>query len=82
MVCGCPVGVWALGFPRWYGSRSAPTCVLSRATVPELQSNLRLLLLVLGLEILRQSQALNLGWLLLMPGLGLTEASCCLFDRI
>ena len=24
---------------------------------------------------------MNLGWLLLVPCLGLTEASCCLFDR-
>ena len=36
---------------------------------------------MLGLEIPRQSQAVNLGWLLLGPGLGLIEASCCLFDR-
>ena len=27
----------------------------------------------------RRSRAVNLGWLLLVPGLGLTEASCCLF---
>ena len=37
---------------------------------------------MLGLEIPRQSQAVNLGWLLLVLGLGLTEASCCMFDRI
>ena len=37
---------------------------------------------MLGLETPRQSQAVNLGWLLLVPGLGLTEASCCLFERI
>ena len=36
---------------------------------------------MLGLEIPRQSQAVNLGWLLLVLGLGLTEASCCLFER-
>ena len=36
---------------------------------------------MLGLEISRQSQAVNLGWLLLVPGLGLAEASYCLFDR-
>ena len=28
------------------------------------------------------SQAVNLGWMLLVLGLGLTEASCCLFNRI
>ena len=39
-------------------------------------------LLVLGLDIPRQSQAVNLGWLLLVLGLGLTEASCCMVDRI
>ena len=54
----------------------------ARGTLPELQSNLRWLLLVLGLEIPRQSQAVNLGWLLLVSGLGFTEASCCLLDRI
>ena len=26
--------------------------------------------------------SINLGWLLLVLGLGLTEASCCLFERI
>ena len=36
---------------------------------------------MLGLEIPRRSPAVNLGWLLLVPCLGLTEASCCLFDR-
>ena len=25
---------------------------------------------------------MNLGWLLLVPGMGLTEASCCMFERI
>ena len=43
---------------------------------------MRWLLLVLGLEIPRQSQAVNLGWLLLVLGLELTEASCWLFERI
>ena len=42
----------------------------------------RWLLLVLDLEIPRWSQAVNLGWLLLVLNLGLTEASCCLLDRI
>ena len=47
---------------------------------------------MLGLEIPRQSQVVNLGWLLLVPGLellskkyggwGLTEAGYHLFDRI
>ena len=47
---------------------------------------------MLGLEILEQSQVVNLGWLLLVLGLGplskryggrvLTEASCCLLERI
>ena len=35
-----------------------------------------------GLEIPRQSQAVNLGWLLLVPGVGLTEGSCYLFKWI
>ena len=29
-----------------------------------------------------QSQAVSPGWLLLVPGLGLAEASYCLFERI
>ena len=52
------------------------------APLPELESNLRWLLLMVGLGIPRQSQAVNPGWPLLVPGLGLTEASCCLFERI
>ena len=43
---------------------------------------MRWLLLVLGLEIPRQSHAVNLGGLLLVLGLGLTEASCCSLERI
>ena len=26
--------------------------------------------------------SMNLGWLMLVPGLGLIEAHCCLFERI
>ena len=47
---------------------------------------------MLGLELPRRSQAVNLGWVLLVPGLGplskscglwgLTEAGWCLFERI
>ena len=37
---------------------------------------------LLDLEIPRHNQAVNLVWLLLVPGLGLTEASCCLFEKI
>ena len=37
---------------------------------------------MLGLEIPSQIQAVNVGWLLLVLVLGLTEASCCLFERI
>ena len=37
---------------------------------------------MLGLEIPSYGQAVNLGWLLLVLGLGLTEASCCMFDRL
>ena len=53
----------------------------AKGTLPVI-NNLRWLLLVLGLEIPRQSQAVNLNWLLLVLGLGLTGATCCLFDRI
>ena len=44
------------------------------------------------MEIPRQTEAVNIGWLLLVLGLGplskryrgweLTEAGCCLFERI
>ena len=37
---------------------------------------------MLGLDIPRQSQAVNLGWLLLVLILGLTETSCFLFDMV
>ena len=37
---------------------------------------------MLSLEIPREHQAVNLGWLQLVLDLGLTEASCCLFARI
>ena len=37
---------------------------------------------MLGLQIPRQSQAVNLGWLLLLRGLGITEANFCLFESI
>ena len=76
MVCSCPLGALALGFTGWCRPRSVLNCVLPRATLPVLQSNLRWPLFVLGLEIPRQSQAVNLGWLLLVLVLGLTEANC------
>ena len=82
MVRSCPLGALTLGLPGWCKPSLAPSCVLPQATLPELYSNLRWLLLVLGLEIPRRSQAVNLGQLLLVPGLGLTEASCFLFERI
>ena len=79
MVCSCPLGALALGFPGRYRPRSASTCFLPRATLPEVQSNLRWLLVVLGFEIPRRSQAVNLGWLLLVLGLGLMRpAVACL----
>ena len=56
--------------------------MLPGATLPEFESNLRWLLLVIRWKIPRGSQAVNLGWLLLVLALGLTEASCFLFDRI
>ena len=44
------------------------------------------LLLTLGLDVPRQGQAMNQGWLLLVPGhlargMGLAVAPCCLFER-
>ena len=37
---------------------------------------------MLGLEIPKQSQAVNLGLMVLGLGLGLTDTGCCLFERI
>ena len=70
MVCSCPLGTQAMGFPGWYRPGSAPTCAVPGATLHELISNLSWLLVLPGLEIPRQSQAVKLGWLLLVPGLG------------
>ena len=56
VVCSCPLGTQPLGFPWWCRQRSAPTCVLSRAIVPKIQSNLRWLLLVLGFEFLGEAK--------------------------
>ena len=42
MVCSCPLGAKALGFPGWYRPSSTPTCVLPGATLYELQSNLQM----------------------------------------
>ena len=75
----CACGDW--GFPGGAGQGQSPP-VFAWGPLSELHSNLRWLLLVLGLEIPRRSQAVNLGQLLLVPGLGLTEASCFLFERI
>ena len=78
------MGTLALAFPLWCKPRSPPTYVFSEATLPELLGNLRWLLLMLGLDIPRQSQVVNLSWLQLVlgVGLGLNEVSCGLFDRI
>ena len=57
-------------------------CVLSGATQISYKDICSWLLLVLGLEVPRQNQAVKLIWLLLVPSLELTEASCSLFDRI
>ena len=69
---------WSWSFPGGASQGQSPT-VLSRAILPELSKKV---VLVLGVEIASRTQAVNLGWLLLLPGLGLTEASCCLFERI
>ena len=73
-------------------AKVSPHLCFARSILPELESNLRWLLLMLGLKIPRQSQAVNLGWLLLVPDLGplskryrdygLTGAGCCLFDLL
>ena len=70
---------WPWGFLGGAGQGQLPPVFCLE---PPFLSNLRRLLLVRGLEIPRPSQAMKLIWLLLVPSLGLTEASCCLFDRI
>ena len=59
MVYSCSVGMQALGSPGRYGPRSATTCVLTRATQHKLLSDLQLALLVLGLEVPKQVQAVK-----------------------
>ena len=61
VVCGCPLDLLALGFTGWCRLKSAPTCVLPGVLYLSYKSNLRWLLLQLGLEIPRQRQAMNLS---------------------
>ena len=49
MVYSCPLGALALGFSGWCKPSSAPTCVLPRATLHELQSNLQMAATRVGL---------------------------------
>ena len=79
VIYSCPLGVLALGFARWCRLRSAPNCVLPQDH---------------HARIIKQSESstwAGLGDFLVKPncesrllvlGLGLTEASCCLFERI
>ena len=66
----CACGDW--GFPGGAGQGQSPP-VFAWGPLSELHSNLRWLLLVLGLEIPRGRQTVNLVWLLLLLGLGLTK---------
>ena len=68
--------------------RSFASCVLFKATQSELQSDLQMAAACAGLEPRLRGQAVNQGWLLLVPGLQLlsekyaqAEAGCCLFER-
>ena len=72
---------WPWAFPSGAGKSEHPPVFCLEPPYMSC-SYLRWLLLVLGLEMSRQREAANLGWLLLVPGLGLTEANCCLFERI
>ena len=51
MVCSCPLGVQALGFPSCCRSGSAITCVLPGATQHDLQSNLQMAATCAGLGV-------------------------------
>ena len=81
MVDSYPLGALTLSFLGGADQGQPPAC-FSLGTLTELQSNLRWLLFVLGLEMPRQSYTMKLIWLLLVLGLGPTEASYFLFDRI
>ena len=82
MISSFPLHAQTLQFPGWCRPRSTPPVVCQGPPCLSYKAILRWLPLVLGLEIPRQSQAMNLGWLLLVLGLGLTKASCCLFEKI
>ena len=86
---GLPTWSAAVHWVRWlWGfqvlqAKVSPHLCFAWGTLPGLKSNLRWLLLVLGLDIPRRSRAVNLGWLLLpVLGLGLIEASRSLFERV
>ena len=81
MVCSYPLGALALGFPEWWRPRSVLTCVLPRAIPPSIKESEKSAACA-GLGDSQANQAVNIGWLLLVLGLGLTEASCFVFDRI
>ena len=67
MVCSCPLSVLALGFPGWCRPRSAPTCVLPRAALPE-QSEMAATCAGLGDSQVKPSCETNLAAASAQPG--------------
>ena len=60
---------WPWGFPGGPGQGQLPPVFCLEPSSMSYKVTFRWLLLVLGLEIPRRSQAVNLGWLLLVPDL-------------
>ena len=59
-----------LGHPQKYRARYLPPVFFLEPPDICYKAICRWLLVALGLEVPRRSQAVNLGWLLLVPGLG------------
>ena len=53
MVCSCPLGALTPGVSQVEQAKFSPDLCFAQGTLTELYSNLRWLLLMLGLEILR-----------------------------
>ena len=64
------LGALVLGTPRRCRPRLGTACALPGPTYQELQNNLQIAATCAGLGGSQQSQVVNLGWLLLVLGLG------------
>ena len=73
MVCSYPLGAQALGFSGWCKAQGHPAYAIMQSEEAATCA---------GPRDSQGSQVVNIRWLLPVPGLCLTEASCCLFERI